>query len=209
MRQHNSGIKEFLLEFFNMLDFTIEGGYYTPEKGGDFIPQNFKNYVIVGTNLKEFVWTESFIKNYAKKLNPEQRENAYNFSMAKLYFAKRDFIKALGFISRVSYQDLYYKLEVRYYTLMIYYELSMFSEAYDLIESYKKYIINNKLLNGKLKTKHLSFIKFTNDILKMKLSGNYGKIRMIEKNIKNSINTLHIPWLLQKLEEFYKKMEKK
>ncbi len=208
LRQSNAGKKWFQLEFFNMLDFIIEGGYYTHEKGGDFVPQNFKNFVIVGTNLREFDWTENFIKNYAKKLNPEQRENAYNFSMAKLNFTKRDFIKALGFISRVSYQDLYYKLEVRYYTLMIYYELSMFSEAYDLIESYKKYILNNKMLNAKLKARHISFIRFANDLLKMKLSGKFGKIRVVEKNIKNSANTIHIPWLLQKLEEFYKKLEK-
>ncbi len=204
IRQYNSGKREYQHEFFNMLQFTLDGGFYTPQKGGDFVPQNFKNYVIFGTNMKKYEWTENFIKNYMKKLSPDHRENAYNFSMAKIYFSKDDFEKALGYISRVSYQDLYYKLEVRYYTLMIYYELSMFNEAYDLIESYRKYMIKNKLLNSQLNSKHLTFIKFCKELLRLKSTGNIKKIPQIEKAILNSKYILHSPWLLKKLEELDK-----
>ncbi|MEO8514608.1 MAG: hypothetical protein ABI543_13690 [Ignavibacteria bacterium] len=115
-----------------------------------------------------------------------------------------DFEKALGYISRVSYQDLYYKLEVRYYTLMIYYELSMFNEAYDLIESYRKFMIKNKLLNTQLNSKHLTFIKFSKELLRLKSTGNTKKIPQIEKAIKNAKYILHSPWLLKKLEELDK-----
>ncbi len=208
MRIYNSGRLEYLYEIFNIIEFTLKEEYYSSSPGGYFLPQHFKNFVIIGTNIKKFEWTETFIKNYVKKLSPENRENAYSFSMAKVYVAKRDFEKALWYISRVSYQDLYYKLEVRYYTLMIYFELSMFNEAYDLIESYKKYIVNNKLLNNLLKNKHLSFIKFCNELLKIKMSGNTKKLRSLEKSIKNSPNTLNAPWLLYKLDELNIQLEK-
>ncbi|MEO8514609.1 MAG: hypothetical protein ABI543_13695 [Ignavibacteria bacterium] len=91
IRQYNSGKREYQQEFFDMLEFTLAGGYFTPQKGGDFVPQNFKNYVIFGTNMKKYDWTENFIKNYRKKLSPEHRQNAYNFSMAKIYFSKDGF----------------------------------------------------------------------------------------------------------------------
>lgn len=208
MRMHSRGHTEYMNELFSLMEFTLKNGFYTSIKGGDFVPQHFKNYVIVGTNLKKFEWTENFIKVYVKKLSPQNRENAYNFSMAKVLFGKKDFEKALWFISRVSYQDLYYKLEVRNNTLLIYYELEMFSEAFDLMESYKKFIQNNKVINPALRNRHLFFIKIINDLLKIKISGNTKKIRQVEKEIKNSENNLNTSWLLIKLEELTLQLER-
>lgn len=201
MRQANRGKNEYVYEYFWIMEYVLKTGFYSSAQGGYFLPQHFKNFVIVGTNLKKYEWTENFIKNYVKRLDPLQRENAYNFSMAKIYHSRKDFEKALWYISRVSYQDLYYKLEVRYYTLMIYYELSMYNEAYDHIESYKKFIINNKLLNQKLKNKHLLFVKYINELLKIKIKGNIKKLHIIEKNLKSSDNILNQNWLLSKVEE--------
>lgn len=209
MGQSNRGKGEYIDEYFDIIEFVLRTGYYSSTPGGYFLPQHFKNFVIVGTNLKKYEWTENFIKTYVKKLDPGHRENAYNFSMAKIYHSKKDHEKALWYISRVSYQDLYYKLEVRYYTLMIYYELSMFSEAYDHIESYKKFIVNNKHLNHRLKNKHLAFVKYINELLKIKLSGNIKKLHTIEKNLKNSDNVLNKAWLISKLDELYSVNENK
>ncbi len=203
MRLYNSGSSEYLLEYFRLIEFLLKGGYYTAKEGGWFVPQTFKNFVIAAINLKEFEWAEKFIKNYSKKLSPEARENTFNFCMAKVCFGKRDFEKALWFISRVSYQDLYFKLEVRYYTLMLYYELSMYSEAFDLVEAYKKYINNNKLLSGNLRTRHLAFIKYTSELLKMRTSGNYKKAIQIEKDLRNpKVQVLNPVWLLDKIAAF-------
>jgi hypothetical protein len=208
MKQYNSGNQSFLMEYFNMLDYILKGRYYSNTEGGDLFPQNFKNFVIVALNLKKFDWAENFIKQYSKKLDISNRENAYNFSMAKLYFAKREFEKALGFISRVSYQDLYYKLDVRHQTLMIHYELGMFNEAFDLMDSYKKFIVNSKLLSALMKKKHLFFLKYSNELFRIRLSGKPKKIKQIEKEIKNSVDYLGVSWLLLKLSELSKKLSR-
>lgn len=208
MRMQSRGHSEYMNELFSLMEFTLKNGYYSSTKDGDFVPQHFKNYVIVGTLLKKFEWTENFIKTYVKKLSPLNRENAYNFSMAKVLFAKKDYEKALWYISRVSYQDLYYKLEVRNNTLMIYYELAMYSEAFDLMESYKKFIQNNKVINSALRNRHLFFIKAMNELLRIKISGNTKKIRHIEKEIKNSQNSLNTTWLLFKLDELATQLER-
>jgi len=200
MRLYNAGNSEYLLEYFRLIEFLLKGGYYTAKEGGWFVPQTFKNFVIVAINLKEFEWAEKFIKNYSKRLSPDFRENTFNFSLAKVCFGKKDFEKSLWYISRVSYQDLYFKLEVRYYTMMLYYELSMYSEAFDLVEAYKKYINNNKLLSGILRTKHLTFIKYTSELLKMRTSGNYKNAIQIEKELGNpKVQVLNPAWLLDKI----------
>jgi hypothetical protein len=208
MRMQSRGHADYMNELFSLMEFALKNGYYSSTKDGDFVPQHFKNYVIVGTVLKKFEWTEIFIKSYVKKLSPLNRENAYNFSMAKVLFGKKDFEKALWYISRVSYQDLYYKLEVRNNTLMIYYELAMYSEAFDLMESYKKFIQNNKVINAALRNRHLFFIKIINELLKIKINGSTKKIRQIEKEIKNSQNTLNTSWLLFKLDELTSQLER-
>jgi len=199
MRLYNAGNSDYLQEYFRLIEFLLKGGYYTAKEGSWFVPQTFKNFVIVAINLKEFEWAEKFIKNYSKRLSPDFRDNTFNFSMAKVYFGKKDFEKSLWYISRVSYQDLYFKLEVRYYTLMLYFELSMYSEAFDLVEAYKKYINNNKLLSGILRTKHLAFIKYTSELLKMRTSGNYKKAIQVERELRNpKLKVLNPAWLLEK-----------
>ena len=203
MRQYNEGSSEYLREYFDLIDFFLKGSYYSPVEKGSFTPQTFKNFVIVAINLKEFEWAEKFIRVYSKKISPDSRNNTYNFSMSRVCFGKGDFEKALWYISRVSYQDLYFKLEVRYYTLMLYYELSMYSEAFDLIEAYKKFINHNKMLSGILKTKHTAFIKRVSELLKMRTSGNYRKAPQIEKELRApGIQILNLPWLLDKISFF-------
>lgn len=205
MRQYNAGDQKYLSEYFKLIEFILPGQYYSDAEGGDFYPQNFKNFVTVALNLSKFEWVENFIKQYSRKLHPNSRDNAYNFSMAKVFFGKKEYTKALGFVSRVSYQDLYYKLDVRQLTLMIYYELGMYNEAFDLMDSYKKFIVNNKLLSALMKKKHLFFIKYCSELLKIKIYGKSKKIRQLEKEIRNSPDSLGVSWLLIKLGELNKK----
>jgi len=201
LRRFNAGDVKYLSEYFEMTKFMLAHGYYSFSEGGFFVTQHFKNIVSVSLILKEFDWAENFIHRYKKKLSPETSENAFNFSMSKTHFEKEDFEKALQFINKVSYEDLYYKLEIRTQALKIYYELGMYAEAFDLIDSYRKFIVHNKLLNEKLKNKHIKFMKFSGNLMKIRSSGNKKNLPMLKKQILNSPGIISYGWLLKKIEE--------
>jgi SMC interacting uncharacterized protein involved in chromosome segregation len=151
--------------------------------------------------LKEFEWMEHFINTYIEKLAPEQRENMHNYSSAKLHFVKRNYTFALDYIMKVNYDLFTFKYDVKTITMQIYYELNYIEEAYNLMDTYKRFLVNNKNVSQSFREWNVNFVKFYQFLLNYKTGKNKIRLDEIEKQIKDIPNVASKNWLEDKVKE--------
>lgn len=160
-------------------------------------PWTFKNVVKLGLRLKRFEWTEQFIINYEKHLAEEFRQNALNYNLADLFYYKKELGKALEYLQKVEYSDVFYALHSKVMLLKIYYEMNEEEALFNLLASFRIYLKRNKLISNEIRIPYQNFISSLNQIAKA------DKKQL--PNIKEKIVTTELltdrNWLLQIFEK--------
>lgn len=175
----------------------LERGVYNSAEGGPIAPDMFRNIVINALRLEEYEWVEEFISTYIKNLQPEYRDNMYNFSMSLLSFEKGRFEHSLSFISNVRFDSIVLKFDVKILTLMVYFELGYFEAAISMMDSFRHFILETPYISGYIKEIHTNFIKYLNELIKMKVTDkHYDKQLFI--NEVSTVKVRNKEWLIEK-----------
>jgi len=159
--------------------------------------------------IDELKWVEEFIKDYTKYLPEKSRENTYNFAKALLAFAKRNYEDALSYASKLPRKTYYYKMGLSIFILKCYFELSLFDEAFSLIDSSKHYLAKTDELDFDGK-KYFNVMLST--ICKLfKLKNNTNIVKSDLSSLKSEIinNRSNPDWYLQKVKELEKSVSVK
>ncbi len=154
--------EELLQSYKSMLqdDIIFKNGY---------LPHwSFKNIATVSIRLKEYEWTEKFIRDYQKNLLPEDRENAVNFNLAALYYARNEYHLALQQLHNVHFTNDNYHLGAKVIQIKSYFELDETEALLALIEASKKFISRSRQLSDYLKTATLNFVKMAKKASRLK-----------------------------------------
>lgn len=195
----NSGQTRYLAEIFHLYKKMIElGAIY---ENGYVRPNVFKNIVTVGIRLEEFNWIESFIQEYKEKLDPKTRENAVNYNMAWLEYAKKEYKKALRHLSTADMMDIFYQLGAKCLLLKIYYETQDIDAFYALTESFYVYLRRNNQIADFQKEVHLNFIKSIKQLMKIRLERDKKGAKKMHGELTEVKNVLDLSWFLKKLDE--------
>lgn len=190
-------------EHFSNYVMYLENEYYKINEN-DYLPIDlYRNLLILGLRRGDFEWTEKFINKYIKKLKHDYQENTFYFSKAFLYFQKKEYEKALEELNKVVYDYFAFKYDVRNLNLMICYELGNWESIRAMTESYKRFLMNNKMVGKDRKEFHGNFIKFIGKLSKAKSDVN--KIDKIEKDylrkeIVEAKHLLYKDWILEKVD---------
>jgi outer membrane PBP1 activator LpoA protein len=154
--------------------------------------------------LKEFKWAEDFHKSFANKIESSAREFALNYIKAEMFFAKKQYGKALESLSKLKIEQSNQKQYTRNLMLQIYYETRNWEAARSIIDTSRHFLHNDKYLSEVGKENSLNFVKFTEMLLRAseKPDGNF--IYNIKREINSSINAQNKDWLLEKIEELSK-----
>lgn len=188
-------------EQFSLFKDMLDGGLYSWAENECMTIIIFRSILSICTMLKEFDYMEEFIKNYVDKLAPDQRENMYNFSSAKLNFVKKRFVQALEFITKVNYELFTFKYDVKTLMMQIYFELGYIEEAFSLMETYKRFLANNKNVSQSFRVWNMNFIRFYGKLLNLKAGKNSIDLHSLEKEISTTTNSASQNWLLEKAGE--------
>ena len=156
-------------------------------------PWTFKNVVKLGLRLKQFDWTEQFILKYQNHLSEEFRQNALNYNLADLFYYKKDLGKALEYLQKVEYSDVFYALNSKEMLLKIYYEMNEEEALHNLLASFRIYLKRNKLISDTIRLPYQNFISLLSQTVK---SEPKQSSVLIEK-IKNTESLTARNWLLQ------------
>ncbi len=191
------GNKGFYKELFDILKIEIEKEMYGVQ--GIMSDKFYRVSVETALKLKEFEWVQEFMEKYKCKLPSDSAENTYNFSRALYEFASDNFNESLEFLSKVKYDDVYQKAELRCLTAQLFYELDMDESLYSHLDSFRHFLSNDKLLPEDRKEYFYNFIKFIRIISGMQegnLDGEY-----LHSQIQKVENIYNKEWLLEKAGE--------
>lgn len=197
----NKGNFTFQEETFLIYKETIEKGYLL--SGGFLSPTDFRNIGQIALRVNEFEWTENFIIEYAKYLDPRFRDNAVEFSLARLEFYRKNFGKVLEHLNSVNYDDVWYNLNAKTLQLAAYFELDEFDVLESFLQSYKMYIRREKSITPERKIHYLNLVKYTSALMKVN-PRDKAKIQKIKEEIQQTKGIVSKPWLLEKVEEMVK-----
>ncbi len=198
----NKGDFTFQKETFLIYKETIDADYLLV--GGIISPTDFRNIVFFALRVNEYDWTENFIHDYAAYLDPRYRDNAVEFSLARLEFYRKNFGKVLDHLNKVNYEDVWYNLNAKTLQLAAYYELDEYDALESLTLSYKMYIRREKSITPERKIHYLHLIKYTTALMKVN-PRDQVKILKIKEEISQTKGIVSKPWLLEKVEEMIRK----
>jgi len=191
-------------ELFNLNKSCLEDKAYKVF-GEDYMQYTFyRNVLIAAVFFKEYDWAEAFVEKYTNELHHEHRDNLKFYSGALINYGRSNFHKALEDISRVKYDLVNFKIDVKMLTLRIFYELKYFEQAYSLADAFKHYLKNPKEISENLKEQYASFLKYYIAISKLHTNGEDEKLNEIKNELLKAANVRDKQWLLEKLSELEK-----
>ncbi len=198
INQINHGKSNYHRELFELYKTTLKKELIYEH--GNITPWSYKNIVTVGLRVYEFDWVERFIHKYKEKIAPEYRSNATTYNLARLNFSRKNFDKALVYLQKVEYNDIFYNLDSRSLLLKTYFELKEFEPLYSLIDSFRIFLRRNKLISDSHRANYLNLIRFVRKATKMTEHDN-KKITKLQEEVNNSPQVADINWLQEKLAE--------
>lgn len=163
-------------------------------ENGYFSAQSFNNVVKLALRLEKYGWIEDFIEEYKHFLPPESQNNTLRYNLAELSCYKKDFDKALLFLSKVEFVNLSYQLGSRIMLSKIYYELKEEKALLSLLGAFMMFLKRNKQISEPIRKTYLNFCDLLFLIIK-------GKIEHIENEIRNIPLLTDRTWLLEKVVE--------
>ncbi len=201
MRMLGGGNTKYRKYFFESGRDMISKNAYSGSYDDVMHPLTYKNIAKAGAQEREFKWTYDFLNEFRNKLPEEYQNNVYNFCLAYLEFIQKANEKSLNYLSQVKYENVFDKAEVNRLLLQIYFETEHTEELYSLVDTYKHFLHNDKLIAGDQKNAVLNFVNFLVVLYKLKLGIHaLGVPNQLKSEISES-RTYEKLWLLQKLEE--------
>ncbi len=198
----NKNISEFHSETFEIYKEALKRDVLLDDK---LLPvTDFRNIVPVALRVKEYSWTENFIYEYSQYLDIKYKDNAVEFSLARLEFYRKNFGRVLDHLNRVNYEDVWYNLNAKTLQLAAYYELHEFDVLESFLQSYKMYVRREKSLSPERKIHYLNVIRFTAALMKINAK-EQSKVLKLKAEIEHAKGVVSKPWLLEKVEEMIKK----
>jgi tetratricopeptide (TPR) repeat protein len=196
------GKKEFYNDLFEIYKVLIKDKIYKETPNTFMKLEMFRNIFFTGMTLGKIEWSEKFITDNINELSPEFRKSMLNQSMAYIYFAKKDFIKSLEYITKANFDLFVHKADVKIMMLKIYYELDMFDTAFSAVETFLKFIHKNKNLSELFKNRYVEFIKIYKTLISKKSDESSIDSTDIEHEAINSKLAVSKGWLIEKAKEF-------
>ena len=182
VRKINSGLADFYQEILDLYQRLLENQLILTK--GKLTQWTYINIVTAGLRLKNFDWTEQFIKDYRSALTLQHQENVYTYSLVSLYFEKGDYQSALQLLQSVEFTDAFYHMSAKIIQLKIYY-LEDESDAFaSLILATQRFLSRNRQLSSYQKKSNDNFLKIINRLFKIQQKAPYLHKKRLEEQIK-------------------------
>ncbi|MEO8664053.1 MAG: hypothetical protein ABI462_01040 [Ignavibacteria bacterium] len=194
---------ELNLETFEIYKYMLESNIFRKSDNEVFHVVLFRNIVFKASRFAEYEWLEKFIDKYSGELHTDHRDNMKYYSLAHLFFAKRQFDKALEYLIKIRYDLFIYKVDIRMLSLEIYYELRYFEQTYSAIDATLHFLKHTNELSDFIKEHVYNFVKYLRELLRIITNEkrDTAEIRFLEKKITDEKVISQRDWLLNKAAE--------
>ncbi|NBC07468.1 MAG: hypothetical protein GVY26_09775 [Bacteroidetes bacterium] len=202
----NAGEARFLQEIFQLYQAQLERGLLLED--GWLSEWHYKNIVTTALRLEELDWVYQFIEAYKKRLPEASRDNAYRFNLAAYYYAAEQYARVLELLTQVEYSDLRYSLGAKALLLRTYYDLEEYEALFSLVDSFKQYLIRNKLMADDRRLGYHNLFKLTRRAATLRYNQGYyaearytKELQRLQRDIGQAKAIFNKGWLLERVEE--------
>ena len=165
IRQLNAGDLRYVREAFDLYRVGLETGILLENgKLGRFA---YKNIVAAGLKVQEFSWVEDFITRYEPFLEEKHRTAHRDYNLAKLYFTKKDYRRAMPLLAQVGDSDLLLNLDSRVMLLKMYYETGEWAALDALLASFRVLLLRKKKVIGYHQSHYLNTLRYIHKLCRV------------------------------------------
>ncbi|MFK7936515.1 MAG: hypothetical protein AB8G22_23575 [Saprospiraceae bacterium] len=206
IRQIGAGENQYQSELFQLYQQGLSTGALLIN---DVLTEwDYKNITTLGSALKEFVWTEQFLEQYKDKLPEKQRENAYNYNLARFYFSQQLYNETLSLLLHVQFTEPQYHLGATDLLVRSYFALKNYEALLSLLETFRIYVIRNKKITTIDKKGYTNYCRFTKRVVLLISSRitytrktYQEKIKTLKEKIGQTSNIKYKQWLVRICEQ--------
>ncbi|MEL7021953.1 MAG: hypothetical protein AAGK47_10105 [Bacteroidota bacterium] len=206
IRQIGAGENQYQRELFLLYQQGLETGAVLLN---DVLAEwDYKNITTLGSALKEFEWTQHFLEEYKVKLPEKQRENAYNYNLARFYFSQQLYNDTLSLLLQVQFTEPQYHLGATDLLVRSYFALENYEALLSLLETFRIYVIRNKKITTIDKKGYTNYCRFTkrlvlliNSKITYTKKSYQEKLHALQEKIKQTSNVKNKQWLVQTCEQ--------
>ncbi len=127
-----------------------------------------------------------------------ERENAYTYNLANVYFNSGEYSRSLKLLQQVEFSDVYYQSDSKSILLKTYFELEETESFFYHATAFRTFLKRNKLISDYQRTIYLNLIRNSSQL--MRAEGMKKKIGVIRKKVEENRNVADLQWLLSKIE---------
>lgn len=199
-------------ELLEIIKSCLDDKAYKISDEDNMHPFFYRNAILCADYLQECDWAYEFIEKFSNELRPELRDNMALYSRALIDYRKGKYEESLLNISKVRYDLVAFKTDVKTLMLRIFYELKLVDQAMATADTVRHYVKSAKEIDPQYKEGYRVFLKYYQKLLKLK-TGEVKDNSVEAKAIKLEMNSekfiLQRKWLDEKIAEFETPLQKK
>ena len=193
IRQLNAGDVRYIREVFDLYRVGLETGVLLENgKLGRFA---YKNIVAAGLKVQEFDWVEDFIVRYEPFLEEKHRAANRDYNLAKLYFARKDYRRAMPLLAQVGESDLLLNLDSRVMLLKMYYETGEWDALDALLASFRVLLLRKKKVIGYHQAYYLNTLRYIHKLIRVNLNDKTA-VTAFRAEVEGNKAVIEKDWLL-------------
>lgn len=197
IRAWNTGRKNYMKDLFELYQSGLAASVFF--ENGVLSRWTYNNIVIAGLKREEFNWVYRFLHDYREKLPPRHREGSYNYNLARYYFDRNDYNKAMPLLLQMEHDDVLHNIMAKAMLVKMYYELEERESLSSLLASFKVFIHRQKGL-GYHKENYGNFVRV---VSKLTMTNPYDPDAL--QKLKQEVEAVDLlterEWVLQQLEQ--------
>lgn len=156
----------------------------------------YKNIVALALKLREFEWVAYFIDTYAPLLKDEHRETNRNYNLARLYFTKKEFDKAMPILAQIDPNDLLLKLDIRVLLLKMYFEMEEYKALDNLMTSFRILLTRKKKAIGYHHQHYLNMLRYFRKMIRLNPYDREA-VANFKKEVAANSGVIERDWILE------------
>lgn len=200
-RKISSGYEHFKEEKFELLKKEIE--HMTFNINGYMTFVYFKTVVSMALIMNDFGFAKNFIDNYSKYISEYDRDNAFQYGSAMYEFSKKNYETALGHLGKINFSDLYSKLDLKVFQIVIFYEMNYDEALYSAMEAFRHFLRNNKLITKNKYPFYSNFHHALKKLIRIKKNKDPFEKEHLIKNFLSKNMFINKAWIIEKLDGMF------
>ncbi len=192
-----NGHEDFFGKALHQLNiFGLERGFFI--KKGVMVATEFVNIINVAARAKDYVWTDSFMKEQSQFISDDTRADAVLLANAVILFEKQDYKQALNLLEPTEFNDPHLFIRAKSLAVRCYFELK--ENTSSILEhclTFERWLIRKRKPQTGAVEAALTFIR----ICKFLSAGKIDKQKLIDQ-IEEAPHVYFKEWLLAQAKNY-------